>query len=79
MKLSSAVSKKILKICVEKNISVNKLATICCITQSTVQSLIEGKSKNPKMLTIIRICEGLDIPLKDFFDDQLFEHIERED
>lgn len=79
MKLSSAVSQKILKICDEKNISVNRLASICCLTQSTVQSLIDGKSKNPKMLTIIRICEGLDIKLKDFFNDSLFDSIERED
>ncbi len=79
MKLSSAVSQKILKICNEKNISINKLASICCLTQSTVQSLIDGKSKNPKMLTIIRICEGLDIPLKEFFNDNLFDNIERED
>lgn len=79
MKLSRAVSQKIMKICDEKNISINKLASICCLTQSTVQSLIDGKSKNPKMLTIIRICEGLDIQLKDFFDDDLFKNIERED
>ena len=79
MKLSGAVSQKIMKICDEKNISINKLASICCLTQSTVQSLIDGKSKNPKMLTIIRICEGLDIPLKDFFDDPIFDNIERED
>lgn len=79
MKLSGAVSQKILKICDEKNISINKLASICCLTQSTVQSLIDGKSKNPKMLTIIRICEGLDIRLKDFFDDHIFDNIERED
>ena len=79
MKLSRAVSQKILKICDEKNISINKLASICCLTQSTVQNLIDGKSKNPKMLTIIRICEGLDIKLKEFFDDEIFDSIERED
>lgn len=79
MKLSKAVSVKILSICDEKDISVNRLASICCLTQSTVQNLIAGKSKNPKMLTIIRICEGLEIPLKDFFDDDLFINIERED
>ncbi len=79
MKLASAVSQKILKICDEKNISINKLASICCLTQSTVQNLIDGKSKNPKMLTIIRICEGLDIKLKEFFDDDIFNNIERED
>ncbi len=79
MKLSSAISQKVMKICDEKNVSVNKLASICCLTQSTVQSLIDGQSKNPKLLTIIRICEGLDIQLKDFFDDEIFRNIERED
>jgi len=79
VKLSKAISIKILSICDEKDISVNRLASICCLTQSTVQNLITGKSKNPKMLTIIRICEGLEIPLKDFFDDKLFLNIERED
>ncbi len=79
MKLSSAVSKKILKICQEKDISINMLASQCCVTQSTAQSLIDGKSKNPKLLTIIRVCQGLDIPLTEFFNDSLFENIERED
>ena len=79
MKLSKAVSVKILSICDEKNISVHRLASICCLTQSTVQNLIAGKSKKPKMLTIIRICEGLEIPIQDFFDDELFKNIERED
>ena len=79
MKLSKAVSLKILSICDEKKISINRLASICCLTQSTVQNLIAGKSKNPKMLTIIRICEGLEIPIQEFFDDELFKNIERED
>ena len=63
----------------EKNITPNKLASICCLTQSTVQNLIVGKSNNPKLLTIIRICEGLNISLKDFFADELFAKIEWED
>ena len=50
-----------------------------CLTQSTVDSLINGKSKNPKLLTIVRICDGLNITLKDFFDDELFTNIDRED
>lgn len=79
MKLSRAISQKIINICAEKDITPNKLASICCLTQSTVQNLITGKSNNPKLLTIIRICEGLNIPLNEFFDDELFEKIERED
>ncbi len=79
MKLNDAVAKKLLKICSEKNISINRLATICCLTQSTVQNIIDGNSSNPKLLTIVRICDGLNISLKEFFDDELFNNIDRED
>ncbi len=79
MELSRAISKRIKKMCKEKNITVNKLASLSYLTQSTVQSLVDGTSKNPKLLTIIRLCEGFDIKTKDFFDDELFDNIERED
>ena len=79
MKISDAISKKILCILNEKDISLNKLSSICCLTQSTVDSLVNGKSRNPKLLTIVRICDGLNIKLKDFFDDDLFKDIDRED
>ena len=79
MKLTKAVSEKINKILIEKDITVNKLASISCLTQSTVDSLVNGKSKNPKILTIVRICDGLGITLTEFFDDELFINIDRED
>ena len=79
MKISEAISKKILCILNEKDISLNKFSNMCCLTQSTVDSLVNGKSKNPKLLTIVRICDGLNITLKDFFDDELFLNLDRED
>lgn len=79
MRLSEAMSKKLLKICEERDISINKLATICLLTQSTVQNIIEGNSSNPKLLTIVRICDGLGITLEEFFSDELFQNIDRED
>lgn len=79
MKLSDAIAEKINKIIIEKNITINKLANISCLTQSTVDSLVNGKSKNPKLLTIVRICDGLGITLEEFFNDSLFLKIDRED
>ena len=49
------------------------------LTQSTVQHLANGESKNPKLLTIIRICDGLDMTLQEFFADDLFRNMDRED
>lgn len=79
MKLSDAISEKINKVLIERNITINKLASISCLTQSTVDSLVNGKSQNPKLLTIVRICDGLGITLSEFFDDELFNDIDRED
>ena len=78
MKINKAISEKINKILIERNLTVNKLATISCLTQSTVESIVNGRSKNPKLLTIIKICDGLNITLEEFFDDKLFTNIDKE-
>ena len=54
MKVNEAVSIKLVNICKERNISIIKLATISCITQSTVENIVNCYSKNPKLLTIVR-------------------------
>ena len=79
MKINEALTEKINKILMESDITINKLASISCLTQSTVDSLVNGKSKNPKLLTIVRICDGLNITLSEFFNDETFMNIDRED
>lgn len=79
MKISEAIKLRIDKLCYERNLSINKLASLSCLTQCTVQHLVDGTSKNPKMLTIIRICDGLGMSLKEFYDDEIFNNIDRED
>lgn len=76
MTILNAISQKILLLCKQENVSINKLAYLCCITQSSLQNLVSERSKNPKLLTIIRICQGLDMTLYDFFEDELFCEIE---
>ncbi len=78
MKISEAISKRILILCNENNISINKLAIISGLTQSTLQSVVNGKSKNPKMLTIVRVCDSLKIDLKEFFNDDVFKDLDIE-
>lgn len=78
MDLQEAIKLKVLQLCKQRNITINKLATLSGMPQSTVNSLVDGTSKNPKLLTIIRICLGLDIQLKDFFDDDVFKNLDDE-
>lgn len=79
MKVNEAVSIKLINICKERNISINKLASLSFFTQSTIENIVNCNSKNPKLLTIVRICDGLGITLKEFFSDDLFLNLDKED
>lgn len=72
MNLQQAIKNRIFKLCIEKNLTINGLAMLSGMSQSTVNSLIDGTSQNPKLLTILRLCLGLEMELKDFFDDSVF-------
>ncbi|MCT4660522.1 MAG: helix-turn-helix domain-containing protein [Tissierellales bacterium] len=68
MNISQWTANRLLSLCEEKDITLNKLATLSGITQSTLNSIVKGESKNPSLATIKKICIGLDISIKDFFD-----------
>lgn len=78
MNTVSAVKNRILQLCGERNISVNKLANICALPPSSIKNILYGKSQNPKLLTIKMICDGLDITLAEFFNTDDFNHLEQE-
>ncbi len=76
MYLADAIEKRIQSLCAERNITINKLCTICGITQSTINNLIHRKKQSATILTVMRICRGLNIKIKDFFDDPLFDDLD---
>ena len=76
MDLQQAVKSRVVYLCKKQNISINKLATLSGMSQSTVNSLVDGTSQNPKLLTIIRMCFGFNITIKEFVDDPIFNDID---
>ena len=72
MLLSVAIKCRINELCKQNNISINKLATICGITQSTLANINSRPTTNLTVLTIMRICRGLGISLQDFFNSPSF-------
>ena len=78
MNIKEAVAKRILDLCAERNIAVNALATVSGIPPSTVYSMLNEKSKNPGVGSIKKICYGLEISIRDFFDSELFDDLEQE-
>lgn len=67
MILSLAIKNRIYELCKVRNLTLNKLCTICGITQSTLSNI------NLSVLTVMRICRGLNISLLDFFNSPLFD------
>jgi len=74
----TVVRNRILQLCGEREISINKLATICALPPSSIKNILYGKSRNPKLITIKMICDGLDITLGDFFSSPEFNSLEPE-
>ena len=68
MTFADAISMRLTSICSERHITTNKLATLAGIKQSTIQDLITGKSKNPKLRTLYRIAIGLDMTVSELLD-----------
>lgn len=74
----TAVRNRILELCGERNISINKLANLSALPPSSVKNILYRKSQNPKLLTIKMICDGLDITLGEFFATPEFDSLEQE-
>ena len=78
MNTKEAVAKRIIELCNEKNIAINNLANTSGVAPSTVYSMLNNKSLNPGVVSIKKLCDGLEISLREFFDSPIFDDIEQE-
>ncbi|MBR5613761.1 MAG: helix-turn-helix transcriptional regulator [Clostridia bacterium] len=73
-----SVKNRILTLCEEKHTTINKLATDSGVPASTVKNILYGKSQNPGIITLKKLCDGLGVSLFDFFDTEVFRNLEQE-
>lgn len=78
MGTKEAVAQRILELCRERNIAVNALANISGVSPSTIYSMLNQKSQNPGVVSIKKICDGLEITVREFFNSPLFDETEQE-
>ena len=78
MNIGEATRLRIIQLCNQKGITINKLSTICGITQSTLNNIVSGRNKSATVSTVKKICDGLEINIQDFFDSELFDKLEQE-
>lgn len=79
MDLFEAIKIKINNLMIERNLTASKLSTLAGISRSTLSKFMSGKRKSLDLKTIEFICEGLNIKLRDFFNDSLFDNIDIKD
>ena len=78
MLIKDAIVMRLQNICKERNIKYNELATRSGVTPSTVYSLMDEKRRGSSVITLKKLCDGLDMTMIDFFDDDIFRTLEQE-
>ena len=78
MTTKEAIAQRIIDLCDERDIAVNALANISGVSPSTVYSMLNEKSMNPGVISIKKLCDGLEISVREFFDCALFDNLEQE-
>ena len=78
MTISEAVTKRLLELCGERGLTINKLCTLSGVTQSTVSDIVNRNTSNTGIATIKKLCDGLGITIEEFFNSELFRGLEQE-
>lgn len=78
MTTKEAIAKRILDLCDKHKITVNALANLSGVPPMTIYSMLDSRSENPGVITIKKLCDGINIDLPDFFNTDFFRNLEQE-
>lgn len=78
MNTKEAIAERIVQLCEERNLAINALGHISGVSPSTIYSMLNEKSQNPGVVSIKKLCDGLEITVREFFDCELFDSREQE-
>lgn len=66
MNYSKIIGQRILFLCKKRKITVNKLANMSNVRQSTLDGIVRGTTKNPKLKTLHKLSIGLSMTVSEF-------------
>lgn len=78
MQIGEAVRARILELCETRGMTVNKLATVSGVTQSTLNNIVSGRNNSTTIATLKKLCDGFEISIIEFFSSELFCELEQE-
>ena len=73
-----AVAVRLQDICTRSGIRINELANISGVTPSTVYSLLDPRCRDVSVITVKKLCDGLNMTLAEFFIAPVFDELEQE-
>lgn len=76
--LEQAIRKRINNLAKERKITINKVSTLSGLPHTTLLSFMNEETHDPRISTLLHICEAFDISLNDFFNDKLFKDVKAE-
>ena len=68
MEYYQIIANRITALCKQRGISINKLATMSNVKQSTIDNIIHGASKNPGIQTLHKIALAFNMTVSEFLD-----------
>ena len=68
MTYAAVIANRIKQLCEMKGITLNKLATLSGIRQSTIENIVKGNTKSPTLKTLHRISIGLNMTISELLD-----------
>lgn len=71
------LAERIEELCKERKMSYYLLSYHSAVPITTIMNIINCTTKNPGVFTIIKLCDGLGITVKEFFDTEDFKNIEK--
>lgn len=78
MEVKDAVANRFKELCNERGIRYNELANIAGVTPSTVYSMMDTRRRDISVVTVKKLCDGLEITLGEFFSTPEFDALEQE-
>lgn len=73
MELNEAIIERMKELAAERNMTIHQVIKKGGLNQATISELMSGRTKHPKVSTIQKFCDGVEITLNDFFNNQRFE------
>ena len=78
MTVKDAVVRRFQELCAQRGMNPNELAGVSGVTPSTVYSMMDQRRRDVSIVTIKKLCDGLEITLGEFFSTPEFDSLEQE-